>query len=124
MDSFVHPFTVHDWSGDIITHSFREYANVMMRPDPTLVELSNETEAIINDWVNAGGNPFIALSLRDPGYRYTETGREYIVFPSPDVMRKRLACFDTAKPGFVVLDESVRGYHEHKTALAIAKAVY
>lgn len=65
--------------------NFREYAMIMMFPDPTYVEISAESQDLITSLINAGKMaPFEALRAFESDYRYDEEGREYISFPAPE----------------------------------------
>ena len=65
--------------------NFREYATIMMFPDPTYVEITSESQDLITSLINDGKmGAFEALRTFESGNQYDENGREYISFPTPE----------------------------------------
>jgi hypothetical protein len=85
------PAEVHEEDETIVCNTFRQYANAMMRPDPTYVKLTAESEATITAAINAGLPIFDALRGLRSDYEYDDNGREYISFPTGRALEEKLA---------------------------------
>lgn len=71
--------------------TFLQYARCMMYPDPVGVEISDDVHDALTDLINAGQlTAWEALKTHHEGYRFDDSGREYIAFPDIHVLPKRL----------------------------------
>jgi|GEM_PF-4569308 len=70
--------------------AFRGYAEYMMFPDPTYIELSSETADIATDAVNQGLDIHKVYKALRSGYQYDELGREFISFPDAESAKQTL----------------------------------
>lgn len=81
MKTFDKPIVLKDEIfGDRTIHNFKEYAQVLMLPDPTYIVMDDEVSDLVTEYVNNGGDVYDAFRALSSGYEYDDFGREYISF--------------------------------------------
>lgn len=74
----IEPITITADGEKLEFKTFAAYANWLMLPEPTYVNVSNSTESIAAAAINKGANPFSVYRALEIGYRYDDNGLEYV----------------------------------------------
>lgn len=91
MKSFEHPIVLQDdLFGTRTIYTFKEYAQVLMLPDPTYIVMDDEVSDLVTEYVNNGGDVYNAFRALSSGYKYDDSGHEYISFANAEQTKEIL----------------------------------